>query len=581
MVNSMFRFFSLFVIMFFSASLYAAEITVSSDRDPVALDESFTLTFETAESVDGDPDFTPLERDFDIRSRSQSSSIQWVNGRKRSKQSWILTVMAKKKGPLTIPPIRFGDDISTLLKINVTGPVEARNGQKSAVAPLFLEVSADRDSVYLQAQLLYTVRFYTATRIMDYTLSEPTFAKGSAIIRKLGDDYQFETKRGGHRYVVVERRYAIFPQTIGELEINPILFEGQILTGRQTTLQLFNQQLQIKRIRSERVSAKVKAVPSSFSGKEWFPASRVSLDSEWLSREFRVGEPVTRKLKISAVGVDSSLIPSPSKDRKVSDIKIYPDQPQLKDGVGSGGLIGERLESIAVIPTREGRLVMPEIKVIWWDVDEDRQRVEVIPQMVVEVLPSTDAPVLLPPSQQQQPQGNQQSVSDFKSEIVAPEDGLPTYWRWLIYLLAAGWIITALMWWFHARTMHLGFAGAMATGVDTKNSPQGLSRRALEKRLKKSCQQGDARGIEDALLEWAEVVWQRDPPSNLTEMATLVVAEDSEFAVQLEGLNRAIYANAGGAWSDDLWKIARSFRLKKAVMDKESGEEALGSLYPK
>lgn len=243
MVNSMFRFFSLLLLTTFSAALYAAEITVSSDRDPVALDESFTLTFETSESVDGDPDFTPLERDFEIRSRSQSSSIQWLNGRKRSKQSWILTVMAKKKGPLTVPPIRFGDDISTLLKINVTAPVVSRNGQKSALAPLFLEATADRDSVYLQAQLLYTVRFYTATRIMDYTLSEPTFARGSAIIRKLGDDYQFETMRGGHRYVVVERRYAIFPQTTGELVINPILFEGQILTGRQTTLQLFNQQL--------------------------------------------------------------------------------------------------------------------------------------------------------------------------------------------------------------------------------------------------------------------------------------------------------------------------------------------------
>lgn len=579
MVNSMFRFFSLLLIIFFSISLYAAEITVSSDRDPVALDESFTLTFETAESVDGDPDFTPLERDFDIRSRSQSSSIQWVNGRKRSKQSWILTVMAKQKGPLTVPPIRFGDDISTLLKINVTGPVEARNGQKSAVAPLFLEVTADRDSVYLQAQLLYTVRFYTATRIMDYTLSEPTFAKGSAIIRKLGDDYQFETKRGGHRYVVVERRYAIFPQTTGELEINPILFEGQILTGRQTTLQLFNQQLQIKRIRSERVSAKVKAVPTSFSGKEWFPASRVSLDSEWLSREFRVGEPVTRKLKISAVGVDSSLIPSPTKDRKVSDIKIYPDQPQLKDGVGSGGLIGERLESIAVIPTREGRLVMPEIKVIWWDVDEDRQRVEVIPQMVVEVLPSTDAPALLPPSL---PQGGQQSIESLQPKTAPIMNGLPGYWRWLSYLLAVGWIITALMWWFHARTMRLGFAGAKATtGTESKLGPKGLSRRALEKRLKKACQQGDARGIEDALLEWAEVVWQREPPSNLTEMATLVATEDSEFSVQLEGLNRAIYASAGGEWSDELWKRARSFRLKKAVMERESGEDALSRLYPK
>ncbi|MCW8983102.1 MAG: BatD family protein, partial [Gammaproteobacteria bacterium] len=356
----MFRGLSLLLMVLFSLSANAAEIKVTSDRDPVALDESFTLTFETEEKVDGDPDFTPLERDFQIRTRSKSSSIQWVNGRKTSKESWILTVMARKKGTLTVPPIRFGDDISTILKINVTNTVQPQ--KKGGDAAIFLEVSADRESVYLQAQLLYTVRFYTAKRIMDYTLSEPTFSTGSAIIKKLGDDYQFETMRGGHRYVVVERRYAIFPQTTGKLELEPILFEGQILTGRQSTLQLFNQQLQIKRVRSEGISVDVKPIPASFSGKEWFPANRVTFDSEWLSKEFRVGEPVTRKLKIEAVGVDAKLIPVLSKDRKVSGIKIYPDQPQLEDSIGSGGLIGSRLESIAVIPTKEGKLVLPEIK---------------------------------------------------------------------------------------------------------------------------------------------------------------------------------------------------------------------------
>lgn len=381
MVIKVFKFYALLMLMLLSCTLNAAEITVTSDRDPVALDESFTLTFETEEKVDGDPDFSPLERDFQVLSRSQSSSIQWVNGRKRSKQSWVLTVMAKQKGPVTVPPILFGDDISTILKINVVGSTQGnQNGPQATVAPLFLEVNADRDNVYLQAQLLYTVRFYTATRIMDYTLSTPRFSKGNAITKKLGDDYQFETMRGGHRYVVVERRYAIFPQNEGELVIAPIQFEGQILTGRQSSLQLFNQQLKIKRVRSDSVAVQVKSVPAAFNGRQWFPASSVSLKSEWLSQEFRVGEPVTRKLKIEATGLDSTLLPSPSKDRKVHNIKIYPDKPELKDSFGNGGLIGERLESIAVIPTKEGKLVMPAIKVVWWDVDEDRQREERIPE---------------------------------------------------------------------------------------------------------------------------------------------------------------------------------------------------------
>ena len=573
MVNKMSKLLSILLITLFSVSLYAAGIEVKSDRDPVALDESFTLTFSTEESVDGDPDFSPLERDFQILSRSQSSSVQWINGRKTSKQSWVLTVMANKKGQLTVPPVRFGDDISTILNITVTDSAQPQ--QKRAVAALFLEVSADRENVYRQAQLLYTVRFYTATRIMDYTLSEPSFSRGSAIIKKLGDDHQFETMRGGHRYVVVERRYAIFPQSEGELVISPILFEGQILTGRQTALQLFNQQLKIKRIRSEEVSVAVNAIPSSFTGKEWFPASQVKFDSEWLSQEFRVGEPVTRKLKIEAVGVDANLIPVPSKNRKMSGLKIYPDKPQLKDSVGNGGLIGERLENIAVIPTQEGKLVLPELKLIWWDVDEDRQREEIIPKMEINVLPSADAPPLLPPVQHQPTYQNdaQADVPSHQSEVMS--DSVKPFWRWLSYLFATGWLITGLMWWLHVRTMRSGFNGSI---VENKKRDEGPSRSKLEKQLKKACNDSDARGVEDALLEWAEVVWQGDTPSNLTEMAAKVAGE---FAQQLEGLNRAIYASGGGEWQGDLWKLAKSFRMKKAVMEREVKKEPLSKLYPR
>ncbi len=572
MVNIAFKWFALLVVMLLSSSLHAAEITVTSDRDPVALDESFTLTFESGEKVDGDPDFSPLERDFQILSHSQRSSIQWTNGRKRSKQSWVLTVMANRKGPLTVPPILFGDDISTILKVNVLGTTQSKqNGQQAAVAPLFLEVKADRKSLYLQAQLLYTVRFYTATRIVDYTLSAPTFSRGSGIIKKLGDDHQFETKRGGRRYVVVERRYAIFPQSEGALEIAPIQFEGQIFTGRQSSFQPFNQQLKIKRIRSASVQVEVQSIPATFSGSRWLPASSVTLKSEWLNQDFRVGEPVTRNLKIAAVGLDSTLLPSPEQDRKASNIKIYPDKPELKNSVGHGGLIGERQESIAMIPTKEGKLVIPALKLIWWDVAADRQREEQIPEMVVNVLPSMDKPSLLPPPQ------TETTVAPVKGSAIQGEiakDGTPPYWRWLSLLFAALWAITALIWWLQTRRMQPGFDGAT---TESKQNEKGASRRVLESRLKKACQKQSARALEDALLEWAGVIWPGDAPGNLTEMAAKV---DSEFAQQLERLNRAIYASGGGEWHGDLWKMALDFRQKRAAEGRKSSAEALGSLYP-
>jgi len=57
---------TLFILsVFFSAVLQAANITVSTSRNPVTLDDSFHLIYEADSSVDDDPDFAPIYQYFD------------------------------------------------------------------------------------------------------------------------------------------------------------------------------------------------------------------------------------------------------------------------------------------------------------------------------------------------------------------------------------------------------------------------------------------------------------------------------------------------------------------------------------
>ena len=50
--------------MFFSGSVFAAEVDVTLDRNIVQMDESFTAVFSASSKVDDDPDFSPLQKDF-------------------------------------------------------------------------------------------------------------------------------------------------------------------------------------------------------------------------------------------------------------------------------------------------------------------------------------------------------------------------------------------------------------------------------------------------------------------------------------------------------------------------------------
>ena len=59
---------------------FAANITASVDRNPVPIDESFSLRLKADGNVDGNPDLAPLEQDFEILGTSQSTSMNYVNG---------------------------------------------------------------------------------------------------------------------------------------------------------------------------------------------------------------------------------------------------------------------------------------------------------------------------------------------------------------------------------------------------------------------------------------------------------------------------------------------------------------------
>jgi len=186
----------------------AADIKVSVDRNPVSLDESFKIIFTATQSPDNDPDFEPLEQDFSILARSNSSSASWINGKSSKTIQWTLNVMAKRAGNLMIPSVKFGHDISQPLPIQITetAPNKAANTDED----LFIEVEATPQNPTIQSQVFYTLRLYTKVDISQARLNEPELA--DAVIERLGDDSNYNTQVNGVNYSVTERKYAIFPQ---------------------------------------------------------------------------------------------------------------------------------------------------------------------------------------------------------------------------------------------------------------------------------------------------------------------------------------------------------------------------------
>ncbi len=526
---------ALFCWIVMPGSSMAATITASVDRNPVAAMESFQLMFNVQGELDDEPDFSPLETYFDIISQNQSNRIQIINGQMDRTHQWVLTLMATQAGNYTLPAIAFGNDRSNPISLTVKAASTDLNDE---TGPLFLETEVHPEKAYVQGQVLYTVRLYRSVNLRSGTLSEPKVSGLEAIIEKLGEDQSYETQRNGVRYIVVERRYALFPQQSGTLTLEPTVFQGQILEASRFA---FNDVVKTRRIASQGHEITVAPIPAN-AGKPWLPSTEVKLVEEWPSDppEFHVGEPLTRTLTLMAQGISSAQLPSLS--RELADgLKRYPDQPLLKDDIQEQGLLGIRQEKVAIMPTRPGRYTLPAIEIPWWNLRTGKAEVARLPQRTIEVMASPGNPADEGTSQQ-----TIESQRETPAQTTTPVAGTGDheapaarkvvnagYWPWISMLLALGWAITAILWWRQHRWQ---------TTTPLHRRTNSVSA------IKNACGKRDAHACKRALLAWAGQQWPQHPPTSLQTLAQQV---DGEFSTAIQDLNRVLYAEQNHEWNGD------------------------------
>ncbi|MDT8387102.1 MAG: BatD family protein [Thiogranum sp.] len=540
------------LLSLFANLAWAADIVATLDRNPVAVNESFTVMFDATGDVDDDPDFSPLETFFDILNQTQSSRVQIINGRMDSTKQWQLILMAREPGTYTLPAIAFGRDQSNPLELEVR---EAPASSASPDSTIFLEAEVSPQSAYVQAQLVYTVRLLRSVNLRSASLSEPEISGVDAIVEKLGEDRSFEATRNGASYAVVERSYAIFPQHSGTLSIEPTIFQGQIVT--RSSRFLLDEEMQIKRLISKPFSVEVKPKPAT-AATPWLPARALRLQEEWAETppQFKVGEPITRTLTLAADGITAAQLPSLT-DSLPDGLKQYPDQPVLQDDKRSTGVFGMRQEKIAIMPSRPGRYELPAIEVPWWNVETGQQEVARIPARSIEVAAASDA-ASAPPAPLPSVPVDTTPAAAAPSGIAQTTAG---FWPWISGTLALGWLLSGLLWWRQHRT-------TKSVAVTPQRSSGDFNA------VKKACRDNDAQACKTALLDWAQHHWPDDPPTSLGAIGTRV---DVEFAGAIATLNRTLYAREGSQWQGEaLWSAAR--RWLKAGQSEADTRSALAPL---
>ncbi len=549
----------------------ALEVRAALDRTPIFLDESVNLilTAEGETQVDGNPDLTPLRKDFEIMGQSVQTSIRVENNVQRIVQNWIIEIQPKRLGITEVPAISLG----SYQTLPVALEVKAYTGNVlSAGDDIFIEVEVTPENPYVQSQVTYVLRVFYAVDVPEGTLSDPivTFAS----VERLGQERRYQAQRAGREYKVFERRYSIFPEKSGLMEIAPVEFNGVVSRINQTTLKT---EYTRERISSSPARVVVRPKPSSFSGNTWLPARDLRITDSWDGTlpKFEVGKPESRNITINAVGLRALQLASPTyEENKLT--RIYSTNPVLNTRQTYEWTTGQRDEEFVIIPQDTTALEVPEFKVVWWDVDEDREKVASLPKISVASFQSTETPATLESE-------SMATLNAESTDFSTVSSGSNTLWRFVSIGLLVAWILTLIFWYVSRKSKRLHFESNL---LDREQKEQ--TSKQLYGDIQRACRRDDASAVSQALLKWAQLKWSDYPPRNLPELGHKLGSEKLIEALQI--LDRTNYSGEVDSWDggEHLWKTFSSVRKSMVRKPKEKGwnpfrskpHPALDELWP-
>ncbi|MET1254219.1 BatD family protein [Aliikangiella maris] len=483
-------FFILFINTLLIANSEANEAVATLDRTDIAAGETFVLDIRIDYETDEQPDLSLIPQDITILSNSQYQNIQIVNNARSVVKGWKLKLKTLKPGKLTIPSITVGNQATQPIELNIRDASDelTLGGQKKTI---FLEAEIDQYEPYVQQQIIYTVSLYRAVNTHYASLSDPT--ANNSIVEKLGDDSQFEKVINNRRYSVVKRQYAIFPQQSGELTISGVNFNADVNDNSRRNYGTFFNTTRPVSISTKPIKVNVRPQPTS-APNPWIPAQDVILSDKWTpnTNSLTVGEPITWTLLLSVQGLSESQLPEIAVP-KVDGLQWYHDTPQKDRQINGKGIVGQRVEKIAVIPATPGSITIPEISIQWWDIKTDSLKTATIKSRTFEVLPAENSATNTPNLNLPLP------VESIPHPIQPASDEQLTLWQNIATGFFTLWIITLLAYFNKRSTTPAKLVNAEEQQNQLRES---LNSKQQYQKLCGSLKSGNAQAIEKDLLRW-------------------------------------------------------------------------------
>lgn len=548
------------LILASASSIALGAVQASLDRDRVALGDTLQLTITATDNEDpGEANLAPLTSNFRLLQRSSSSNTSIVNGRLSQSRQLIIELTPIRQGKLQIPALQVGQSTTAAIPVTVGPQSEAH----TEGATVLFEAEVDEETIYVQGQFILTLRVQQSINLERRSISE--LKLDNAFVKRL-EQHSFQRNIDGRQWLVDEVRYAVFPEQSGTLEVPAQVFSGRITQGRRGFFDMGQSGQHVRRS-TKPLSINVLPKPASFTAETWLPVRNLTLEETWSTPpdELRVGESATRSIRILGEGAQGAQLP-PILFTPIDGLKYYPDQPQISEQEVPSGLLGVRQDSAAVVPTRAGSYLIPEVRIPWWDTQTKEVKYALLPGRSITV--AAGEPVNTPVEEAtHSPAIDITPATTITTTAAAPWQVKSLFWPALAAMSSLGWLLTLGYLWRQHRLRR----------PEETAEPDNSSEKKAFKQLLAAGMAGDATAVRGAVIDWAASMRPEAPPVSLEQVDRMF--RDDELSRELKLLDSQLYSPEQDNWSgNSLTDCVRRLRSASHKANSQSAEHI--RLYP-
>ncbi len=374
----------------------ADDVTVTLRLDRVETSLSDTVRMEIRVSGSRKSDDPPVLQgleSFLVTSGGTSSRVEIINGKVNSGVDYTYFIQPKKTGTFKIGPIRVTVDGKTVESESRTLVVRAATQTGgSEPGPVFIQASVSSRDIYVDEQVLYTLKLYYRVNIGNLSLGLPDMEY--VHFQQLGRPLEYSSTFKGLAYQVLEIRHALVVSRKGDIHITPSRMKMTVRqpgsrsrfdnffndpfpgfsSGRPLTLTTDPIDLHVHALPEDGRPAGFTGIVGSFQMTSALAPSRL-----------KAGDSATLTIQVKGRGTVNRI---PDLDLPEMDsVRTYSDQPVLETGQDRQGIVGTKTMKWALVPEIAGEYKVPPLSLSFFDPETKQYHVLNTPPHALSVLP--------------------------------------------------------------------------------------------------------------------------------------------------------------------------------------------------